>query len=135
MHWLYRGTASFVLFATAGCAGANFTRKDFNGIDSITWESSTSGLTFQIIDKPQENRLLIARDSQEMSPRANSASPLPIITDTSPASYESAAIEWLKSNGRTCTTKSTFIIAESLHEIRYSCEGPFPSAPSKPAPW
>lgn len=134
MHSLHRGIAGLVLLAAAGCAGTNYATNDFNGIDPVAWQSVASGSTFRIADKPQENRLLIARDPG-MNLQDGVANPAPIAADTSPGSYESAAIEWLKTTGRTCTTKSTFSVAESQYEIRYSCEGPFPAAPAKPSPW
>ncbi len=135
MHSFCRGIAGLVLLATAGCAGANYAMNDFNGIDPVAWQSPMSGSTFLIFDKPQEARLLIARNSGETNLQDGIANPAPIATDTSPASYESATIEWLKTTGRTCMTKSTFLIAEFQYEIRYLCEGPFPAAPAKPAPW
>jgi len=134
MHSLDRGIAGLVLLATAGCAGTNYATNDFNGIEPVMWQSATSGSTFRIVDKPQERRLLIAREPG-MNLQDGTGSPALLATDTSPASYESATIEWLKTTGRTCTTKSNFSIAESQHEVRYSCEGPFPAAPAKPAPW
>ncbi len=135
MHSLCRGIAGLVLLATAGCAGANYATNDFNGIDPVAWQSPMSGLTFLIFDKPQESRLLIAKDPGETNLQDGIANPAPIATDTSPTSYESATIEWLKTTGRTCMTKSTFLNAEFEYEVRYSCEGPFPAAPAKPATW
>lgn len=134
MHSLDRGIAVFVVLAAAGCAGTNYATNDFNGIDPVMWQSVTTGSTFRIVDKPRENRLLVASD-RGMNLQNGIASPAPIATDTSPASYESATIEWLKTTGRTCTTRSTHLIAESQYEVRYTCEGPFPAAPAKPAPW
>ncbi len=135
MHSRYHGIAGVVLLAAAGCSSINYATNDFKGIHPVTWQSATSGLTFRIFDKPLENRLLIARDSQEINPQQSTASPTAIATETSPAWYENAAIEWLQTTGRTCTTKSTFLIVAAQYEVRYLCQGPFPAAPVKPAPW
>jgi len=84
MHSFCRGIAGLVLLATAGCAGANYAMNDFNGIDPVAWQSPMSGSTFLIFDKPQEARLLIARNSGETNLQDGIANPAPIATDTSP---------------------------------------------------
>lgn len=135
MHLLNRGIAISVLLATAGCAGANYAMQNYSGIEPVTWRSTTVNSTFRIFDKPKENRLMITLGFGEATMQGVGSGLTLGAADTHTPSilYQDAAIEWLKTTGRTCTATNTFLVIEPQYEVRYSCAAPTPAVTPKNA--
>lgn len=130
-----RGIVVSMLLATAGCAGANYAMQNYSGIDPITWRSATVGSTFRIFDKPKENRLMITLGIGEAAMQGVGSGLTLGAADTRTPSilYQDAALEWLKTTGRTCTATNTFLVLEPQYEVRYNCAPAAPKVGQQPA--
>jgi hypothetical protein len=112
-----------LLPALAGCAGASYAMKNYSGIDPVSWTSPTTKTTFRVFDKPTENRMMITLGFGGAAAQGIGQGLTLGAADTrTPAIvYQDAAIEWLKSQGRSCTATSAFVVIEPQYEIRYTC--------------
>lgn len=112
-----------VLALLAGCAGMDYAMKNYASVKPVSWASPTTKNNYRIFDKPSEKRLMITLGyGGAMAQGFGSGLTLGAAdTRTPEIVYQDAAIEWLKSTGRTCRATNTFLVIEPQYEVRYEC--------------
>lgn len=135
---------SFALLAIAillsGCAGMNYAMENYNGIkvvdhtvrpsagqpqtEEINGQTYEISKNYRIFDKPNENRLMITASLGDAAGQGLAEGFTFGLIDHSPPiiQYENAAIDYLKSTGRTCIATKSFLIAKPQYEVQYSCK-------------
>lgn len=87
--------------------------------------------TFRIFDKPAENRLMITPSLGD-AVGIGAVRGLTLMDSDSPiVVYKDAAVDWLRTTGRTCTVVDAYLIIPPQYEVKYSCE-PAVSAAAAP---
>lgn len=107
-----------------GCAGASYAVQNYKGISPNSFQDPSTGRTFRVFDKPTENRMMITASFADAAKQgalkgitlggADSRTPEIV--------YQNAAINYLKSVGRTCSATNTFVVMEPQYEVQYSCQ-------------
>lgn len=118
----------------SGCAGANYAMEHYSGVPIQQFKAS-NGATYRIFDKPTESRLMITSSiGDALGGGAVQGMTLGAVRPSSAAVlFRDAAEEYLKSTGRTCTTRDTTLVIDPQYEVRYECTAVLADS-SAPAP-
>jgi hypothetical protein len=112
------------ILALSSCAGMGYAIQHYASVKPEIWQSPTTGTSFRVYDKPQENRMMITLSIGAAAAQGAGRGITLGLADTRTPSivYQDAAIEWLSTKGRVCSATATSLIVEPQYEVRYNCQ-------------
>lgn len=111
-------TIALLLISTSACAPGMQLASDYDWVKQQ--EFPYQGINWQVMDRPQESRLMIRPPLGQMWGEAAEAGVT--FSDVKPTSAPQRAAEaWLKAGGRSCETLGVDPVGEIARQIRYKC--------------
>lgn len=124
--FLRLAAAPILMGALSGCAGIDYAKTNYGGWPQQQFTTS-GGQTFQIIDNPSRERLMIGPGSSSSTTggfvKNLGAGVAGSLVATPPVVYRDAAEQFLRSTGRNCTAQDVTAIMDPRYEVRYRCIG------------
>lgn len=108
--------------ALSGCGGMSYAMEHYGNVPIQNFQAST-GTSYRIFDKPNENRLMITSSiGGSLGGGAVSGFTLGAVQPASAeVLFRDAAEQYLTSTGRNCRSRDISLVVMPQYEVRYEC--------------
>ncbi|WP_374829059.1 hypothetical protein [Paenochrobactrum pullorum] len=113
---------SLVLVLVSGCAGVDYTQKNYAGLPAIDYKTD-DGRNYRIVENREQKKILIG-PSIDPSASRGFVKGLALgsgIDPVSPVVVRDAAEAYLNSSNRRCESRDVTMIVDPYYEVRYIC--------------
>ncbi|MFK4825143.1 hypothetical protein ACI0FM_10190 [Paenochrobactrum sp. BZR 588] len=113
---------SLVLVLVSGCAGVDYTQKNYAGLPAIDYKTD-DGRSYRIVENREQKKILIG-PSIDPSASRGFVKGLALgsgIDPVSPVVVRDAAEAYLNSSNRRCESRDVTMIVDPYYEVRYIC--------------